>query len=232
MNKPNFMDYPTHDKYIYKTHDGRTGKDETKIKEKGRQMQIRQSSTRDLGTTLKRVQSKRLTQRGTKRINDLNLSKESLKWLNNYKNLSNSKQIPIMKENFSNISPRLKYKKSSEKKINNSNSRYFPAEISKPQDTGLMIDSVFSKSYGPTNSNLISNYQAALNELKMKWKKSNNSSSRGRKSGIKLNPNVKIQNHQATMWNSNTSRKTPIHNTKFVQLKQLKEINRKVGDLE
>lgn len=41
-------------------------------------------------------------------------------------------------------------------------------EANQPQDSGLMIDSVFSKSYGPTNSNLMSNYQTALNELKMK----------------------------------------------------------------
>lgn len=104
-------------------------------------------------------------------------------------------------------------------------------EANQPQDSGLMIDSVFSKSYGPTNSNLMSNYQTALNELKMKWKKSNNTSSRGRKSGIKLNPNVKIQNHQATVWNSNTSRKTPIHNTKFVKLNQLKIKNSKWEDI-
>lgn len=110
MNKANFMDYPTDDKYIYKTHDGRRNKDDMKIKEKGRQMQIRQSSTRDLGTTLKRVQSKRLTQRGTKRMNELNVSKESLKWFQNYKNLSSSKQVPATRDNLSNISPKLKSK--------------------------------------------------------------------------------------------------------------------------
>ena len=108
-----------------------------------------------------------------------------------------------------------------------------PMEVSQTQDNGLMIDSVFSKSYGPTNTNAVASYQAALNELKLKWKKSNNSSSRGRKSGIRLNPQTKIQNHQATTCNSNTSRKTPIHNSKFTQINQFKLHNKKrVWDIQ
>ena len=104
------MDYPTDDKYIYKTHDGRRNREDVKIKEKGRQMQMRQSSTRDLGATLKRVNSKRLTQRGTKRMNELNVSRESLKWFQNYKNINNPKQLPLVRENIDSTSPKLKSK--------------------------------------------------------------------------------------------------------------------------
>lgn len=83
-----FEHYPMYPKAkvstsIYKTQDGRRSRDNLKMKEKNRLMQFRQNSTKELSNTLKRVRSKRLTQRGNKRISDLNSSGESYKYFSN-----------------------------------------------------------------------------------------------------------------------------------------------------
>ena len=48
-----------------------------------------------------------------------------------------------------------------------------------------------------------------------KSEKKNTSSSRGKHRVVKITANPKAQYHQSSMCNSNTSRKTPLHNTKF-----------------
>lgn len=51
---------------LYKTQDGRRSKDNLRARDKSKLLKMRQRSTKDLNSTLKRSQSKRFTSRGTK----------------------------------------------------------------------------------------------------------------------------------------------------------------------
>lgn len=198
---------------LNKTHDGRRSRDNLKLKEKNRLMQFRQNSSKDLSRTLKRVRSKRLTQRGHQRFNDLNSSVESYKYFSNM-NATKDKFMPNSSLEY--VSPKKQIRKEEESKSLNKYVKYVPIDMNTSQDTQL-IDSKFTKSYGPSRSKVAPGIKAALQELKMQSKK-NNSSSRGRKKVVKLNPASRIP-HQATVCNSNTSRKTPVHNSKFGNVK-------------
>jgi hypothetical protein len=176
---------------MYKTHDGRRSRDNLRNKEKNKLMQNRQSSTKDLIASLKRVASKRLTQRGHKRLTGLNASKESHKFIKNYNNVTASHNKFTNKENLSFMSPKKnRHKKSVEKSYAYQNLRYIPIE---------MKTSAIDKS---------------MTQDKSDKKYTYNSSSRGKKRVVKITATSKYP-YQASMCNSNTSRKTPVHNTKF-----------------
>ena len=260
MNRSNFLDglqegqltyqETEFDNYpMFTTNDvNRRSRDNLKAKEKNRLMQIRQNSTKELNNTLKRVQSKRLTQRGNKRLNDLNASH---KYIKNYKKILAAQNFCTTDDSLSQVSPHKRTKKSADRKSGNFYTKPFTGEaMNTSKDNNLALDSVFSKSYGPSKSKIASNYKAALQKLKMQCKKTNNSSSRGRKKVVKISAVSKLQ-HQATVCNSNTSRKTPVQNTKFggppqqrqskkaltkvfqkfAQLKQISNQNKKFPDV-
>jgi hypothetical protein len=210
-----FENYPTFTNNkqkpsLLKSQDGMRSRDNLRIKEKNRAMQFRQNSVKEFSNTLKRVQSKRLTHRGNQKLNELNISTESTKFI---KNLNKTQKKIWADANIVNKSPKKKVQKSTERINANTNDNYIPMESKQGAGNDLEINTVFSKSYGPPKNKFGAGYKAALHELKMQWKK-NNSSSRGRKKVVKLNPASKVP-PQATVWNSNTSRKTPVYNTKF-----------------
>lgn len=172
-----------------KTHDGRQSKENLRSQEDSKVMNIRQSSTQDLIASLKRAANKRLTSRGTKRAPGLNQNRESHKYIKNYHNISASHNKFVNNPNLSNVSPKKKSKKSLDKNYANERIRYISKEILKDREDNYNADS------------------------QVDWK-TNHSSSRGRKRLAQLNANSKVP-YQASLWNSNTSRKTPVNNTKF-----------------
>jgi hypothetical protein len=190
---------------LYKTHDGGQSRDQLPKDSKKRIMQYRQNSTKNLSYTMNKVQTKRLTHRGANRLDRLNASAESLKNLKHFQNVANNFLIDNTN---SQVSPS---KKARSNDRNHEKEAFMQKKIEKKrEEDGLK--SVFSKSCAHQKK-VLPSYHEALMELKMKSKK-NNSSSRGRKKIMKLNATSKIP-HQATVCNSNTSRKTPLHNTKL-----------------
>ena len=71
---------------MYKTHDERAHRENSRKKEK-RINKLKQNSMKDLANTLKRVKSKQLTQRGKNRINNMNIARSSSnKFIHNLNN--------------------------------------------------------------------------------------------------------------------------------------------------
>lgn len=68
-------------------------------------MHMKQNSIKELGATLRRVQSKRLTHRGIN-AHELNASRESLKYFKKHQNMIPDKYDPQLKENISYVSPK------------------------------------------------------------------------------------------------------------------------------
>lgn len=195
---------------LYKTQDGIRSRDNLRIKEKNRMMQFRQNSAKELHNTLNKVHTKRLTHRGNKHLNVLNMSGESTKFI---QDMNKTQNKVLNDKNLPYTSPKKKVKNSSDWIVSNKNNKYIPIDAKQITANNKEINIVISKSWEPSKSKFGAGYKAALHELKMQWKK-NNSSSRGRKKVVKLDPTTKMP-PQATVWNSNTSRKTPNNNTKF-----------------
>lgn len=204
-----FEHYPMFSKKVngslYQTHDGKRSRDQLPKDSKKRIMQYRQNSTKNLNQKMNILQTKRLTHRGAKKLERLNASVESFKNFKHFQNTENNFLIDS-----TNDQPFLpKKSKSNERKHDKQN--FMGQKIEQKRDENV-LKSVFTKSCANPQKALPS-YHEALMELKLKSKK-NNSSSRGRKKMMKLNATSKIP-HQATVCNSNTSRKTPIRNTKL-----------------
>lgn len=129
-----FDNYPMGLTKIYKTHDGRRSNENLRSKELLKNSKnkflngVKQSSTKDLIQSLKRVASKRLTQRGHKRINNLNPDQKSYQVINNYQNVTASHNKFANKENNSYVSPKKRSKKSVDKSFGNQKLRYAPID--------------------------------------------------------------------------------------------------------
>jgi len=67
-----------------------------------------------------------------------------------------------------NSSPKKRGKKSVESKRVHLNKKYIPMEFKKNKENhNLTMESMFSKSYGPSKNKFGANYKAALQELKV-----------------------------------------------------------------